>query len=206
MNKTTLLSTPILFLAAGLPVAVAEAPAPEAPAPVRALSVDGTHSSIVFAILHLQTGYVYGRFNRFSGTVEYDADDPKNSSIDLRIEAESVDTGIGKRDDHLRSQDFFSVKEFPEIRFQSKSVEVKDADTLEVTGEMSMHGKKKTVTAEVDVVRTGDSPRGWRAGFRGRIVLKRSDFGMTFMLDNQALGDEVEIVVSLQAVPPRGDR
>ena len=109
--------------------------------------VDAAHSSVIFRIKHLGIGNVYGRFNELSGTLNY-ASAGAGSAIDLTIRAASVDTNSPKRDNHLRSPDFFSVKEFPTITFKSTNWKKTGDNAYEVTGNLSLHGKTKTITAK----------------------------------------------------------
>ena len=92
-------------------------------APVK-YAVDPSHTSIIFGISHMGFSYTYGRFNKSTGTVMYDADQPGQSTISLTIDTASIDSADQKRDEHLRSADFFNVKQFPEITFQTTGIEV----------------------------------------------------------------------------------
>ena len=160
--------------------------------------VDAAHSSVIFRIKHLGIGNVYGRFNEFSGTLKY-ASAGSGSAIDLTIRAASVDTNSPKRDNHLRSPDFFSVKEFPTITFKSTNWKKTGDNAYEVTGSLSLHGKTKTITAKVEKTGEGDRGRmGYRVGFETTIDIKRSDFGMKKMLG--PAGDEVRLIISVEAI------
>lgn len=159
--------------------------------------VDASHSHVGFAITHLKVSRFYGRFNDVAGTFVVDAD-PAKCSIELTVKAASVDTANKKRDDHLRSQDFFSVEEFETISFKS-SAATKKGDKLEVKGTLTLHGVSKEITVEVEHVGTGPGMKGeQRAGYEARFTIKRSDYGMTYLLDG--LSDEVRLVVSLEGV------
>src|SRR3712207_2434487 len=87
------------------------------------LNIDTTHSGIHFSIRHMVVAKVRGAFKGFSGTVQYDAQNPANSSVSVSIDAASIDTGVGQRDAHLKSPDFFDVAKFPALTFQSTRVE-----------------------------------------------------------------------------------
>ncbi|MFS8808445.1 YceI family protein, partial [Synechococcus sp. R6-10] len=102
--------------------------------------IDPVHSFIIFRVKHLNTGFAYGRFNSFSGTIVVDEKNPANSSIELEIDANSVDTGNSQRDDHLRNPDFFNTRQFPKITFKSTRVRKINDTTVEVQGDLTMRG------------------------------------------------------------------
>jgi polyisoprenoid-binding protein YceI len=173
------------------------APSAQPAADLVAYKVDPVHSTALFRIKHF-VSMSYGRFDKLDGKVNWDSAAPEKSSVELTIDAASVNTADPKRDEHLKSPDFFSVKEFPTVTFKSKSVKKKEAGKLEVTGDLTLHGVTKPVTAEVELVGEGDTmpQMGYRAGFETKFQIKRSDFGMKTYLPG--LGDDVTIVVSLE--------
>lgn len=172
-----------------------------APAQVRAAdeyAVDAVHSSVTFMVSHLDLAYVHGRFNDFSGTFMIDKADPGKSSFAMSMKIDSIDTNNKKRDDHLKSGDFFNARQFPLLTFQSTSVKAIEGG-YEVTGDLTMHGVKKEVTLKLRGGKTVEFPRGMtRTGFNSTLTVKRSDFGMKMALDT--LGDEVHIAVGVEAV------
>jgi len=160
--------------------------------------IDPVHSSIVFSIKHLGVTDFYGRFNDLSGQVVFDKADPAKSSVELTIPVESIDTHYAKRDQHLKSPDFFNAKQFPAIVFKSKSVEG-SGENYKVTGDLNLHGVTKPLTLEIKRGPDGKGPEGEiRGGGETRFTIKRSDFGMNFM--QGALGDEVTVLLILQGV------
>jgi polyisoprenoid-binding protein YceI len=165
--------------------------------PVRAqdYSVDVMHSGVTFKISHLGLSWIYGRFNDFSGSFTVDPDAEK-CSFSLTIKADSIDTAIKKRDDHLRGPDFFNVKQFPTLSFKSTAVKaVKDG--YQVTGDLTMHGVKKAVTFTLLGGRKAEFPKGVsRTGFTTDLTIKRSDFGMKKF--TEAIGDEVYLSISFE--------
>ena len=170
-----------------------------------AYAIDAVHSSVLFSIEHLGTSRFYGRFNELSGELTFDPKAPTKSTIRVEIPAKSVDTNDAKRDQHLTGPDFFSAKEFETITFESTAVKVHrkatddEALQLEVVGTFDMLGKKREVTAIVDLVGAGPGMRGGElVGFHTRFEIKRSDWGMDFYVDGP-LGDAVEITLSLEA-------
>jgi polyisoprenoid-binding protein YceI len=170
-----------------------------APARAESFKLDPVHSSLIFRIKHLGVGYIYGRFNDFSGSFAFDKD-PARCALSAEIKVASIDSNNATRDKHLRSADFFNVKEFPKITFKSTRVRVLDARTYEVTGNLTLHGVTKSVTARLERIGTGKDPftKGVRTGFETTFTLKRSDFGMKFMTG--AIGDEVRITLAAEGV------
>ncbi len=160
--------------------------------------VDPVHSMTVFRIKHL-VSYSYGRFNDLSGTFNIDTETPAKSSVELEVKIESVDTFNEKRDQHLKSPDFFNAKQFPVITFKSKAVKKINEDTYEVTGDLSLHGVTRPLTLKVQQTGAGKDPwGGYRIGFETTFTLKRSEFGITFMPD--VVGDEVRMTVSIEGI------
>lgn len=161
--------------------------------------IDGVHSAVVFRIKHLGVSYSYGRFNEITGSFVYDDAKPESSSIQVEIATASVDTGHDGRDQHLQSPDFFNAAEFPKITFASKSVKKSKEGRLTVAGDLTLHGVTKPVTADVEFVGAGDRGQmGNKAGFETTFTVKREDFGMTKMLGETGLGNEVRVTVSLE--------
>ena len=160
-------------------------------------SFDPAHSSATFRIEHVGVSWVQGRFDDISGSCTVDDSDPAKSSFSLTIKTESVDTNQPQRDKHLRSPDFFDVKQFPTLSFKSTSVKKAD-DGLEVTGDLTMHGVTKAVTFTLHGGKHADFPKGKdRVGFFTDLSLKRSDWGMGNMVG--PVGDEVRIGISFEA-------
>lgn len=161
--------------------------------------VDPVHSSVLFRAKHFNTGYFYGRFNSVSGSVVVDDANPAKSSVEIQVKVESIDTNDAKRDQHLKSPDFFNAKQFPTISFKSKQVKKSGKDAYEVTGDLTIHGVTRSVTANVTRTGEGKDPfGGYRIGFETVFTIKRSDFGMKFML--QGISDEVRLIVSIEGI------
>lgn len=190
-----------LLAAFARPAATSTAPvALDAAAATGTYAIDGGHSFVTFATQHLGVAYAYGRFNQVGGSFKLDEKDPKQSAIRVVIQAASIDTNSAGRDKHLRGSDFFNVEQFPEVVFESKQVSKVEDGIYKVEGELSVHGVTKPLTVEAELIGAGDrgSRFGFRAGFRTGFTFKRTDFDMGFMVDNGGLGDEVEVVVSLE--------
>ncbi|HBY64055.1 MAG TPA: protein yceI precursor [Solibacterales bacterium] len=174
-------------------------------AQVNSWTIDSSHSGAHFAVRHMMVSNVRGQFGKMSGTVEFD---PKNltlSKVNATIEVASVNTQDAKRDEHLRSADFFDVAKFPAMTFVSKAVKPMGAGKLQMTGDLTMKGVTKEVTFDVE----GPSPelvaRGTaRSGASASAKINRKDFGVTWnrALDagGVAVGDEVSITIDIEMV------
>lgn len=172
--------------------------------PDGAYSIDAVHSSVLFSAVHFGASRFYGRFNKVSGELTFDPEHPEKSTIRVEIDAASVDTNDEKRDQHLSGPDFFASKEFQTMTFTSESVLVARKGTdelplqLEVAGKLDMLGKKRDVTALVDLVGAGPGMRGSElVGFHTRFEIQRSNWGMDTMLG--PLSDAVEVLISVEA-------
>ncbi len=176
---------------------VARLAAASATAAPGGFNVDPVHSNVVFRVKHMGVSNFYGRFNKVSGSFNLDFAKPEGSMMSVAIDAGSVDTNNTKRDDHLKSQDFFSAKEFAQISFTGKEFKKTGEHTMDVTGELSLHGQKKTITIPVEHTGSGKGMQGEaRSGVGATFSVKRSDFGMSFMLNG--VGDEVTLMVGLE--------
>lgn len=158
--------------------------------------VDPVHSSVIFSIKHNGVTDFYGDFKDISGTVTFDGADSSKSSVELTVPVESIDTRNDKRDQHLKSPDFFNAKQFPAITFKSNKVEG-SGESYKISGDLTIHGVTKPITA--DFKRGADGKGGGGktvGGGEARFTIKRSDYDMKFMLG--PLGDEVNIILSLE--------
>ncbi|REK09945.1 MAG: YceI family protein [Planctomycetota bacterium] len=156
-------------------------------------AVDAVHSTVLFSIKHLNTSTAWGRFNEMSGTVELEGD---NSQIDVQLQVDSVDTADAKRDQHLKGPDFFSAKQFPTISFKSTKITKVDENSYEVEGKLTLHGVSKPIQVTIQTAGPNRGLRGMILGLDTEFKIKRSDYGMKFMLGG--LSDEVRIIVSLE--------
>jgi polyisoprenoid-binding protein YceI len=161
--------------------------------------LDLAHSAFVFRVKHLDRSYTYGRFNEAQGQISLDRDNPAQSTFNMSIAAESIDTGNAKRDEHLRGPDFFNARQFPNITFKTTSVE-RSGNTYRVTGDLTLHGQTKPVTFDLELLGDGADPWGnQRVGFNTSFSIQRSDFGMTYGIDNGIVGDQVDLMISFEA-------
>ncbi len=143
---------------------------------------------------------MWGRFNDPAGSYTLDSADPTRSTFNVQLQAANVDTHNDKRDAHLKSPDFFNAKQYPTITFKSTAVKQgANANTLDVTGDLTLHGVTKSVTIPVDLTGKGQFPPGTeRAGVEATFAIKRTDFDIKNMVG--PVGDEVRLVVALEAV------
>jgi polyisoprenoid-binding protein YceI len=167
-------------------------------------SIDKGHSEVSFQVRHFVTN-VRGYFRDFSGSIVADAAKPENSSVEFKIAATSIDTGVADRDKHLRAPDFFDVEKFPEITFKSTSVKVAGKDSFHVTGTLTMRGVSKEITLPVTFGGTAKDPWGnERAGFESSLTLNRKDYGVNWnkALDQGGfvLADEVKVAINLETI------
>ncbi len=161
--------------------------------------VDASHSAVIFKVSHLGYSFTYGRFNKINGTYDFDAKNENNFNIELIVETDSVDTGNERRDKHLRAKEFFNVKAYPQIRFKSTTIKKRDDKVYDVRGELSFRGKVRQIETVANFIGAGKDSRGrTRSGFETSFTIKRSDFGMDFMIGG--IGDEVTIMVSIEGV------
>lgn len=184
----------VAFVATGTTAAVAQAPATAA----ATYKIDPVHTAVIFRAKHLGTSWAYGRFNDVSGKITYDAAKPEATTIAVTIKADSVDTANAKRDQHLKSPDFFNAAEFPTMEFKSTGLKKTGENTYDLTGELTMLGVTKPISAKLEYVGSGKDMGGKEIiGAEATFTIKRSDFGMNYLL--QGLSDDVSLTVSIEA-------
>lgn len=181
-----------------------------AAAQVATWEIDPAHSSANFSIKHMMISNVRGEFARLKGAVQLDRRDILQSSVEAVIDAASINTHEPKRDEHLRSPDFFDVAKYPTITFRSKRV-LRPADgKLKLVGDLTIHGTTKEVTLDVEgpTAEVKDQRGNARIGASATTRINRKDFGLTW---NRALdaggfvvGDEVSITIDIEAVHRAG--
>ena len=172
--------------------------------PTGTWTVDPAHSKVGFAVKHMGIATVRGEFTSFEGTLEI-GEDLSTARVYGTVKAESVDTNEPQRDDHLRSPDFFDVAQFPELRFESTSIEALDDEEFRITGKLTIHGVTDDIVLHADVEGTDIDPWGnERVGLEVTGQLSRGDYDMKF---NQALGsgnmlvsDKVQLALDISAV------
>ena len=161
--------------------------------------LDPEHTSIVFRVKHLGVAYVYGRFNGPTGSFVFNESSPSKSAIEMQADTKNVDTAVEKRDTHLKSPDFFNAEKYPLVSFKSKSVKKLDDTTYEVSGDLTLLGKTRPIVVKANATGAGKDPWGnFRRGFETSFSIKRSDFGMDFMMGG--VSDEVNLTVSVEGI------
>ncbi len=167
-------------------------------------NIDPVHSNISFSARHMMISDVRGEFDKFSGTITANDDDPKSVEIVATIDAASINTRAEKRDNDLKSPDFLDVAKYPTITFKSAKIEPDGDGKWKVTGNLTLHGVTKLVVLEV----TGPSPEvkamGIRRGASATTTINRQDFGISFnkTLDSGGLvvGNDIAISIDVEAV------
>jgi polyisoprenoid-binding protein YceI len=159
---------------------------------------DPSHTSISYSIDHMGLSEMHGVFRKFDGELQLDVKDLAKSSVSVTIDVASIDTGVDKLDEHLRTPDFFDVGKFPQIAFKSTKVEPTGANSFKLTGDLTLHGVTKSVTLNASM-RTVDSHPFRKvpaAGFLATGEIKRSEFGITTYPG--ALGEVVKIRIDTE--------
>jgi polyisoprenoid-binding protein YceI len=166
-------------------------------------SIDPNHSSVSFRVKHV-IGKVAGHFDKFSGTFNYDAGKPQTWSANATIDANSINTGIEKRDNHLRSAEFFDVQKFPTLSFKSTSVTDAQGVKAKLHGDLSIHGVTKPIVLDLDIAGTAKDPmgKGNRAGATATGHINRLDYGVGPSGGAMAgmVGNDVEITIEIEGV------
>jgi polyisoprenoid-binding protein YceI len=144
-------------------------------------TLDPTHTRIGFVARHAMVTKVRGAFNEFEGTAIVDGNDLGASKVDVTIQAASIDTRNEQRDGHLRSNDFLAMDEYPTITFVSTDVRSTGGTSFELTGDLTIKGVTKSVTAPFEFEGAATDPFGnLRAGFEGSVTINRKDYGITW--------------------------
>jgi polyisoprenoid-binding protein YceI len=167
--------------------------------------IDSSHSSVHFSVRHLVIAKVRGTFARWSGTVQVPDGDFTKATVDVTIDASSIDTGVDQRDTHLKSADFFDVAQFPDLRFVGKRVLPRSSAEIDVVGDLTIKDATREIVLRVEQHGHAKDPWGnLRAAFTAKTAIDRKDFGLTW---NQVLetggvmvGDRIEIEAEIEAV------
>ena len=162
-------------------------------------TIDPAHTYPHFSISHLGFSTMQGRFDNTSGKVTLDRA-AKTGSVEIAIESASISTGFAKRDEHLKSPDFFNAAEYPTIIYKSSAVKFKGGNPASVEGTLTILGVAKPVTLKIDAFNCGTNPMNKKdtCGAAASTQIKRSDFGMKYALPN--VGDDVKLVFEIEAV------
>ena len=166
--------------------------------------IDSSHLAIAFLVHHIGYADTLGQFLEAEGSFRYDEAANRLSDLSVTIQADSVFTNHGKRDDHLRGGDFLAVDDHPEITVVGTAATATGETSGRVTGDLTILGVTRPVTLEVERNKIGPYPFGegppYVVGISARGTVKRSDFGMSYAVENGWVGDEIEVIIELEAV------
>jgi len=166
-------------------------------------TVDKVHSNVKFSVSHMVVSEVEGSFKGFDGTVVSSKDNLSDAVINFTVDVASVSTDNVNRDNHLKSDDFFNAEKFPKMTFVSKSMTLLGGNKYKLTGDLTMRDVTKTVDFDVTYggkIQTNDG--GYKAGFKARATIDRTNFGVNFTGTLKAgglmVGNDVEIIINLE--------
>lgn len=169
-------------------------------------SIDPDHSNVGFKVKHLMVSNVKGNFEKFAGVVDINDKDVTKSRVDVSIDTSSINTNVQKRDEHLRSADFFDVSKYPTMTFVSKKVAKAGKDKLKVTGDLTLHGVTREVVLDVEGP-TRESKDPWgniRKGASAATKINRKDFGLVWNkaleTGGVAVGEDVTILLEIEMI------
>lgn len=178
---------------------------PAAHAVEESYKFDPNHTEVIFSYRHLGMSRAYGQFNKLDGEVKMNRDKPEKSTVDVTIDATSLDTGIEVFDGHLKDKDFFDVAQHPAITFKSNKVEKTGSKTYDIMGNLTIKGKTRPVTLKMTLLADQPHPFGafnpkykgvHVAAFSAKTTIKRSEFGMDKFAP--ATSDEVDIIIETE--------
>jgi polyisoprenoid-binding protein YceI len=166
--------------------------------------IDPDHSVAAFVVRHMMVANVHGQFNKIKGAIHFDHNDIPNAYVELSIDASGIYTGIQKRDDHLRSPDFFDVEKYPYMTFKSNKTETTEKNRLKVFGDLTIHGITKQIAIDVAYSGPEHSPYGETSmGFTATAKINREDYGIMWNVELKnkgfMVGKEIQIVLDIEA-------
>ncbi len=164
-------------------------------------TIDNKHSFANFTIRHV-VSKTSGTLTDITGVISVDTQQLEKSSVNAKINVASINTGLDKRDEHIKKVDYLDVLNFGEITFVSKSIKATSATEGEMTGDFTMHGVTKEIKLPFKVLGFGTDPwGGQRSGFEANTVIKASDYGFTWMKkENAPVGDDIEITLLIEGI------
>ncbi|MFO1154068.1 MAG: YceI family protein [Rhodospirillales bacterium] len=187
----------VILAAAGFGLAGSARAAPQS------YVLDTQHTSVAFMVMHMGFAKTLGVFRKAEGSFVFDESEPSVRDIRATIDAASVFTDHEKRDEHLRGNDFLAVQQYPTITFKGVSAVKTGPRSGRVTGDLTLRGVTKPVDLEVVWNKSGTYPFGdghYATGISARTTIKRSDFGMTYGVEGNLVGDEVDIMLEFEAI------
>jgi len=166
-------------------------------------TMDVRHTQVVVSYVHFGLSRQSVQLRPASGTIEYDATDPANSSVTVSIPLSSIASGVPELDTHLRAADILDAERFPTIEFRSTKVEKTGADSLSVTGDLTLHGVTKSATLAVTLLKAGEHPfkKVPALGFDATTTIRRSEFGVDKAIP--AVSDALEVRIAVEAAAPK---
>ena len=207
------MKTLLLTLLAGLLLSVNPATAASASGPIAVTTqtepaptyqIDPAHTTLGFRIRHMGIAFVEGEFDAFEGTITYDPDDVGATQADVTVQTASIDTDVQRRDDHLRSADFFEVEAHPTMTFTATGVEPTGQNSFRLVGDLTIKGVTKEVVFDVEAAGPIPTDNGRRVGFHATTTIDRRDFGITWGSELPggipAVGNQVQLVLDVEAV------
>lgn len=166
--------------------------------------IDPDHSVAAFVVRHMMITNVRGQFNKLNGVIYFDPSNIAGSSVEAAIDVAGIYTGIQKRDDHLRSADFFDVASYPQITFRSDKARITGSRRFSTTGDLTIRGMTKTVTLDVEYTDPEKSPFGGETtmGFAVTTKINREDFGLKWNEPLESggvlVGKDVQIFIDVE--------
>ena len=186
----------LLFLAVALALVT--------PAQAAEYTIDPGHSKVLFKAKHLGISTVTGRFDKFSGSYEFDPKDFKSAKVSATIESASVNTDNERRDTHLKSADFLEAAKYPQLTFVSKEVKNVGEGKFKVTGDMTLHGVTKPITLDAEFGGIAKDRNSERSAFNATGKINRKDFGLTWSRLTEAgglvVGEEITIILEIEGI------
>ncbi len=169
----------------------------------REFRLDPEHLTVAFLVDHIGFAKTLGVFREATGKIVFDEKKPALESIDVSVKTGSVDTAHKARDKHIRSGDFLDADDHPTMRFVLTGAQKKGDRTGTITGNLTLRGQTHPVTLDVTWNKSGEYPFGdkrYTVGISARGMIKRSQWGMTYAVDNGLIGDEVEIIIEAELI------
>jgi polyisoprenoid-binding protein YceI len=166
---------------------------------------DPAHTSVEFRARHMMISNVRGKFTNVTGTILEDESDPRNTYVEVDIDAASIDTRNEQRDQHLRSADFLDVEHYPIITYKTTNLDFEDEENVKVTGELTLHGVTRPITLEATINGRGPNPWGqYVAGISLKGKLNRKDWGLNWNVALETggvlVGETINIDIEIEAI------
>ena len=167
--------------------------------------IDPAHSQVTFSVRHMMISNVSGRFEKFTGMVDFNEKDVARSSVEVQIDPSTINTREPQRDAHLKSPDFLNIEKFPSITFKSKKIELVDSNHGRVIGDLTIRDITHEVVLDVEYAGTAKSPYGTvNAGFSASTKINRKEWNLTWNVALETggvlVGDEIKVNIELEIV------